>query len=169
MKAIETRYKGYRFRSRLEARWAVFFDAAGITWEYEPEGFKLDDGTSYLPDFWLPQVRMWAEVKGHDFTADEVFKCISLANESRHPCLMLNGMPDGRNFWAVEPDGNLVDYIPGERKQYWLTEGRFYASTGAAFPEQHGPEDCWFDVLENAIVAARGARFEHGESGAWQR
>jgi hypothetical protein len=25
-KAIETHYKGYRFRSRLEARWAVFFD-----------------------------------------------------------------------------------------------------------------------------------------------
>lgn len=23
---IETEYKGYRFRSRLEARWAVFFD-----------------------------------------------------------------------------------------------------------------------------------------------
>ena len=30
IKAIETYYKGYRFRSRLEARWAVFFDAAGI-------------------------------------------------------------------------------------------------------------------------------------------
>lgn len=28
IKAIDTYYKGYRFRSRLEARWAVFFDAA---------------------------------------------------------------------------------------------------------------------------------------------
>lgn len=27
VKAIDTVYKGYRFRSRLEARWAVFFDA----------------------------------------------------------------------------------------------------------------------------------------------
>ncbi|MCB6994492.1 hypothetical protein LI177_13475 [bacterium 210820-DFI.6.37] len=27
LKAIQTEYKGYRFRSRLEARWAVFFDA----------------------------------------------------------------------------------------------------------------------------------------------
>ena len=25
---IETMYRGYRFRSRLEARWAVFFTAA---------------------------------------------------------------------------------------------------------------------------------------------
>lgn len=51
IKAIETVYNGYRFRSRLEARWAVFFDAAGIKYEYEPEGFELPDGTRYLPDF----------------------------------------------------------------------------------------------------------------------
>jgi hypothetical protein len=43
IKPIETRYRGYRFRSRLEARWAVFFDVAGIAWRYEPEGFDLTD------------------------------------------------------------------------------------------------------------------------------
>ena len=32
IKAIETSYKGYLFRSRLEARWAVFFDALGLVW-----------------------------------------------------------------------------------------------------------------------------------------
>lgn len=51
MKAIETVYNGYKFRSRLEARWAVFFDALGVKYEYEPEGLQLDDGTKYLPDF----------------------------------------------------------------------------------------------------------------------
>lgn len=51
MKAIETIYNGYRFRSRLEARWAVFFDALGIEYDYEPEGFELDNGMRYLPDF----------------------------------------------------------------------------------------------------------------------
>lgn len=39
VKAIEARYRGYRFRSRLEARWAVFFDALKVRWEYEEEGF----------------------------------------------------------------------------------------------------------------------------------
>lgn len=63
IQAIETRYAGCRFRSRLEARWAVFFDTLGIPWEYEPEGFDLD-GLWYLPDFWLPQHRAWLEVKG---------------------------------------------------------------------------------------------------------
>lgn len=61
--AIETVYKGYRFRSRLEARWAVFFDAAGVQWQYETQGYEVD-GHKYLPDFWLPEVRDWVEVKG---------------------------------------------------------------------------------------------------------
>lgn len=51
IKPIETHYNGYRFRSRLEARWAVFFDVAGISYEYEPEGFELGNGIRYLPDF----------------------------------------------------------------------------------------------------------------------
>lgn len=85
MKAIETRYRGHRFRSRLEARWAVFFDAAGVTWEYEPQGFEFslirvptleetdeglgfepyesDEKARYLPDFWLPSLQTWFEVK----------------------------------------------------------------------------------------------------------
>jgi hypothetical protein len=45
MKAIKTKYGGYTFRSRLEARWAAFFDAFGLKWTYEPEGFVLNDGT----------------------------------------------------------------------------------------------------------------------------
>lgn len=53
LKAIETHYKGYRFRSRLEACWAVFFDALGVKWQYEPEGFHLSNGEWYLPDFYV--------------------------------------------------------------------------------------------------------------------
>ncbi len=62
-KAIQTEYKRYLFRSRLEARWAVFFDAMGIEWEYEPEGIVLSDGTNYLPDFYLPHFHCYFEVK----------------------------------------------------------------------------------------------------------
>ena len=55
IKAIETEYDGHRFRSRLEARWAVFFNAVGLTYEYEIEGFEMD-GTRYLPDFYIPSL-----------------------------------------------------------------------------------------------------------------
>ena len=66
IKAIETTYKGYRFRSRLEARWAVFFDVLRIEWEYEKEGFVVgpNQDVSYLPDFFLPESNTWVEVKG---------------------------------------------------------------------------------------------------------
>ena len=76
IKPIETEYKGYRFRSRLEARWAVAFDAMGIKWEYEPEGYDLGGGVYYLPDFYLPEVRtrcgtgLWVEVKGKPTSDD---------------------------------------------------------------------------------------------------
>lgn len=81
IKAIETRYAGCRFRSRLEARWAVFFDRLGITWEYEPQGHMVgvfegskwaesNPGRPYLPDFWLPHLGLWVEVKGSEDNLD---------------------------------------------------------------------------------------------------
>lgn len=48
MNAIETTYKGYKFRSRLEAKWACMFDALGWKWEYEPV-----DLNGYIPDFYV--------------------------------------------------------------------------------------------------------------------
>lgn len=46
IKAIPTVYSGVTFRSRLEARWAAFFDLIGWKWEYEP--FDLN---GWAPDF----------------------------------------------------------------------------------------------------------------------
>ena len=68
IKAIETHYNGYRFRSRLEAKWAVYFDALGIEYEYEPEGFVLPGGETYLPDFYLPLVDAYVEIKSKHST-----------------------------------------------------------------------------------------------------
>jgi hypothetical protein len=64
IKPIPTRYAGRLFRSRLEARFALFFNELGIVWEYEPEGFDLPSGW-YLPDFYLPKMHggTWIEVK----------------------------------------------------------------------------------------------------------
>lgn len=75
IKAIETEYKGYRFRSRLEARWAVFFDALIIPFEYEKEGFDMD-GLWYLPDFWLPEQNAWLEIKGPELTDSDKEKAV---------------------------------------------------------------------------------------------
>jgi len=71
--AIETRAYGCRFRSRLEARWAVFLTEAGFTWEYEPEGAELDAGR-YLCDFRVTGpngVQVWLEIKPPVDTVDD--------------------------------------------------------------------------------------------------
>lgn len=62
--AIRTRYNGYIFRSKLEACWAIFFDAAGIRYVYEQEGYEQEwTGQKYLPDFYLPDLDFHVEVK----------------------------------------------------------------------------------------------------------
>jgi hypothetical protein len=45
-KAIPTKYAGVQFRSRLEAKWAAFFDLLKWEWDYEPIDLK-----GYIPDF----------------------------------------------------------------------------------------------------------------------
>ena len=57
---IPTEYAGIRFRSRLEATWAAFFDLLQWPWEFEP--FDLH---GYIPDFVLKiEPAAIVEVKG---------------------------------------------------------------------------------------------------------
>lgn len=139
IKPIETEYKGYKFRSRLEARWAVFFDACGVKWEYEPEGFDLGDGLYYLPDFLLHDViyrynqserviDLWVEVKGQmtetDWKKIEKFNyanpAYSYSGEQRklqrqgyimrNPLLVLSRIPEGTDFWDIRSDIEDINY-----------------------------------------------------------
>jgi hypothetical protein len=68
IRAIETHYRGCYFRSRLEARWAVFFQMLDVPWHLEPEGFVLSTGARYLPDFLvhLKDRPLWVEIKPAD-------------------------------------------------------------------------------------------------------
>lgn len=56
IRAKPTTYKATRFRSRLEARWAAFFDAVGREWVYEPEVPELGK-MQYQPDFMIEGFR----------------------------------------------------------------------------------------------------------------
>ncbi len=65
-----TFYRNSLFRSRLEARWAVFFDTFELEWEYEPETFVLPNHQQYTPDFWIKNLG-WIEIK----PSYEAFSC----------------------------------------------------------------------------------------------
>jgi hypothetical protein len=44
----------------------------GLPFEYEKEGFDLGDGIWYLPDFWLPSLKLWVEIKDGGHFADRI-------------------------------------------------------------------------------------------------
>lgn len=130
MKVIETIYKGYRMRSRLEARWAVFYDGMGIAWQYEVEGFQMNNGERYLPDFWLPSFSggMWCEVKpdGGDFLKSKQF-----AEEGSKQIWLCEGLPRFAVYkiwdFLEEHDGEgLTCGIPNwdqainENRMFWM-------------------------------------------------
>lgn len=89
IQAIDTYYSGHHFRSRLEARWAHVFNDLGMRWEYEPQGYLVgEERRPYLPDFRLPDIGWWVEVKGSQDWLD-----LTLLADAVHPTKGLG--PDG--------------------------------------------------------------------------
>ena len=81
-RVIQTRYRGYKFRSRLEAKWCVLFEALGLEYEYEPEGYRVV-GESYLPDFRVLSWDAWIECKpkaDHDNAMTHLHKLSRVAS-----------------------------------------------------------------------------------------
>lgn len=81
-KAIPQIYNGVKFRSTVEARYAVFLDMLGTPWMYEYQGFDLPS-CKYLPDFWLPKIwkGLFIEVKSCMPTEKELTKCNELSRQ----------------------------------------------------------------------------------------
>lgn len=198
-KAIQTAYRGYKFRSRLEARWAVFFDALGVKWDYEPEGFKFEENkwckmgeTFYLPDFYIPDLAMYVEIKPYDLSDEEIYKCEMLRDHTNKPVIALIGTPgqfcidhehkDGRIFCWDMTDGSAgcsdFDFV--------LYAHNVFGLVFAAHDESHSRKFCrgcmfqsedriikfagkWDNAMSiertvDAATKARSARFEHGET-----
>lgn len=176
IKAIETSYQGYRFRSRLEARWAVFFDSLLSRWEYEKEGFDLGSLGWYLPDFFLSN-SSWVEIKPAmtrlDFTKESERtdpakitqlnnlritrdKCAMLAFQSRQPVALVEGNP-----W---PDEYSVTLFAHDFPFLAILGSDYCFGSGGRLMKQSVVEVD--DELMSAYKAARSARFEHGENPA---
>jgi hypothetical protein len=170
IKAIETEYNGYKFRSRLEARWAVFFDALGVKYEYEKEGYQLDSGW-YLPDFWLPGLDFWLEIKGDEATIKEEYLAQELAAMTNKSVSILTGQIGlsayDHGLTIYEGDGSMCDF-------FWA-ECSVCGQVGITYNShlEHLKCDCFNSYrnynenpyrLTKAFKAARQARFEHGEA-----
>lgn len=184
MKAIETSYKGYKFRSRLEARWAVFFDALDIEWEYEPEGFEFEDGTRYLPDFRLSYPDIWFEVKGPEPDDEETRKAELLFRGSGKAVVVASGSVDpweglrifcndlkdsggGEGWhsaaWSVVENGHRRPALVVEA---YNSDRHFLDIDWQGIPgvySEHHVIRSFVAPVVAAMKKARSARFEHGE------
>ena len=186
IKPIETYYNGYRFRSRLEARWAVYFDAIHANWEYEPEGFDLGNGIYYLPDFRIyagknaggrtPEI-FYVEVKGVP-TIEDGIKCNEFSKH--HPLLIVGNIPRMHGDYVpsiyglfnIDDDGYEVgcirdsfNYIDGDSYPCLLCAS-MNGEIGLYGPDWYSdqPNPANDELTFNAYNKARQARFEHGET-----
>lgn len=155
LKPIETRYGNYRFRSRTEAKWAVFWDALGLRWEYEVEGYDLGNGLRYLPDFYIHDWKRYVEIKPDLMSeADEAarnerarydaIKILAFCNAANARALLIFGAP--------YPKGTRIYQVgPGERD---LAVDDFYYTEFAACRRCDGT--CAVSVNEDGYIWAGG-------------
>jgi hypothetical protein len=100
--AKETKYKDIMFRSRLEAKWACFFDLVGWDWIYEP--FDLDGWT---PDFLIKGTQdILVEVKPitefHYATCKKIDKAYPMGR------VMLLGCRPMVSSYYTKKDGSIL-------------------------------------------------------------
>lgn len=159
--AIETEYAGHRFRSRLEARWAVFFDKLGVSWLYEPQGYELGNGERYLPDFWLPDLQVWVEVKGAATDADLV-KLFHATAADGLPLLYEVGQQPNTIL-----DGRGLAMLPSLERVLLLGDVPLPSPGAAAWVHplavltSHGP------AMQGVFIADRGPLYWIGRPRLW--
>jgi len=163
--AKDTIYREYEFRSRLEARWAVFFDIMDIDWEYELEGYQLDR-TSYLPDFLLYNMgrqgkkQHYVEVKSPAHT-DELDKPSLFASKLDESVLLAIGKPDYKSYELITGDSRNLEtvdvVIKAPNDAY--RENRFWYMPGETVDKSYFVRLNCEDYI-NAVCAATRIRFE---------
>jgi hypothetical protein len=182
IKSIQTRYAGCHFRSRLEARYAVFLDALGIKWEYEMEGYDLGGLGYYLPDFFLKELNYFIEIKGISSTEIERLKCEKLS-ELHDVFLFDSGLGiEDESCSSTGATPSAIWYSGGHYRDYPVKflkcekcgkidiafDGwTHYSRRCKCYDDNNRDKMGSFhpDIL-SALNAAKSARFEHGESGA---
>lgn len=133
VRAVPQTYAGVRFRSTLEADWAATLDHVGLTWSYEPEAVQLPSGLLYRPDFWLPTIGCWLEVKGPGVPGAEKavelshigWVIIGRASIRGLANWMLCDAPDDADTYWVDKWYQIVEYLGYGIAEEWASNRPF--------------------------------------------
>lgn len=161
IKAIDTYYNGNYFRSRLEARWAVFFDELKLNYDYEPQGYVVN-GVPYLADFYLSKYNCFCECKpgitdwNHEEIESGIDKGIAQALELKQDFILLIDKPSARNirYFKYANISKLGDQRPPQDELIrWVRMYMLYS-----------PNAILFSDTQESRIAEKNAikkRFEH--------
>ena len=176
IKPIETKYNGFRFRSRLEARWAIFFDMIGLKYEYEVEGFEMN-GIRYLPDFYIPSLDRWFEIKAKPLSEYEMKKCEEFCFNKDNENIKFSVLVGSPEAVKIDAFAGIMEYVWEWPSEKYPENVRFLAPEELSEMEYYSRfirglwvvPDVTEEELATAAVAAREARFEFGERPVTQK
>lgn len=182
MKVIQTEYKGTIYRSRTEARWAVFMSVLNFPFIYEPEGFDLGKDGWYIPDFYLPSMDTFMEIKPEIIIPGRESPIEALCRSTKKNVIQFKGMPVIPSFgmelsqilfYRPETDGGI-----GEDFDYWFCRCPHCGKIGIEYDgradrikckcpkSEHGDKGYNYDdeILKNAYYEARNSfRFSRSD------
>lgn len=132
---IPTLYKGVQFRSRLEARWAAFFDQCSWPWTYEP--FDLP---GWIPDFQIGSAVL-VEVKPYTAPGQFIDAC-----RKAHHAMKQVGAPFDLLLLGVAPLERSLTKSELCPAIGWLIDFMYWGSLDDT--DFENPEPAWFGPLE---------------------
>ena len=121
---IPTYYEGVTYRSRLEARWAVFFEHLDFAFEYECQSLSDDKGRDlYVPDFTI-----FDGIKNHEWV--------------QHFFIEVKPLPPSKQYldyiMSLPIDGSIELFIVVGEPSFWQPDGYWLVSQGTHHTWQKG-------------------------------
>jgi len=183
MEPIQTKFDGHLFRSRLEARWAVFFKHQNLSYSYEPEGFKLKAG-NYLPDFFVftacsdpkSKLNYWVEIKPYGIGEPNDPRYFELVEKSGFPLFVLAGQPgdptegvgrlqENPNYvgWKFEVGKKAGPDFPYFWCQCWDCGRSGILKEGSTMKENPHAEYCVYVTKDGYIPASHIDEHKHSQ------
>lgn len=138
--AKPTKFNGIQYRSKTEAKWAAFFTYYKMKFWYEPQRFRFKK-CCYLPDFYLPELGCWLEVKGAPATPFERLKVQLLAQRTKQNVLLAEG--------KIKPEIQICSWEKTEKFTCWHKKGLYWCL---------GFNELWLGHLEYEINTTKGER-----------
>lgn len=143
----------------------------GLKYEYEVEGFEMC-GVRYLPDFYIPSLDRWFEIKAKPLSEYEMMKCEEFCFNKDNGNIKFSVLVGSPEAVKIDNFSGIMEFVWEWPSEKYPENVRFLASEELSEMEYYsrfvrglwGVPEVTEEELIKAAIAAREARFEFGES-----